>query len=191
VFCNDAGAELGATSTLFLGLGGLQLLRGTITGAEAQFHCKDVHIHGKFLPLGLLHVTLTYLWCKQTLPAKCKLVAAQEKEIETEKELMGSTVGLVPGTPKVLIQGKGANEEFVTLKTEAPTGCTVPAGSYKVQGLQLVELPEPESLKVEHEVVALPEEPSKLKLGGNEAFYEGSAKIHLASSLAFAVLPGT
>jgi hypothetical protein len=191
VFCDHTGAELGTPPVLFLGLGGLSLLRGTITGAEAEFHCKDVHIHGKILLLGRVDLRLTYLWCKQIKPANCKLEAAQEKEIQTE-ELTGATVGTVPGgTPKILLQGKGAAEEFATLKTIQPTGCSIPAGGYKATGLKLIELPEPESFKVEHEFAALEEEPSKLKLGGSEAFCEGSIKIHLASKLAFAVLPGT
>jgi hypothetical protein len=105
---------------------------------------------------------------------------------------MGHTTGALPGGPlRGLVEGAGANEELATLQMEKPAGCAIPAGSYKVTGLQSLESPEPESFKVEHEVVALPEEPSKLRLGGNEAFYEGSAKIHLASKLAFAVLPGT
>jgi hypothetical protein len=191
VWCDHTGAELGTPPVLFLGLGGLSLLRGSITGAEAEFHCKDVHIHGKLLLLGRAILRLVYLWCQQVKPANCKLEEAQELRIETA-ELTGSTVGTPPGgNPKVLVQGKGATEEFATLKTLQPAGCAIKAGEYKVTGLQLVDLPEPESFKVDHELVALPEEPSKLKLGGNEAFYEGSAKVHLASLLPFALLPGT
>lgn len=193
VWCNDASPmeELGTPPTLFLGLGGLQLLTGVITGVEAKFHCKDVHVEGKLELLGAATFALTYLGCKQVMPSACKLAAAQETEIKTAT-LTGQTEGALPGgPPKVLVKGAGAEEEFATLETLKPTGCNIPAGKYKVTGLQLVELPEPESMKVEHELVALAEEPSKLKLGGNEAFYVGSAKVHLLNGLAFGLLPGT
>lgn len=191
VWCDHTNAELGTPPVLFLGLGKLQLLRGIITGVEAEFHCKDVHVHGFIELLGLGKVSLLYLGCKMVRPAKCKLTEKQELDISTLPNLVFHTIGALPGgPPRLLVLGAGANKAFATLETEAPTGCTVPAGKYEVTGEQAVELPEPESFKAEHEFVSLVEEPSKLKLGGNEAFYEGSALIHLASGLPFAVLPG-
>lgn len=192
VFCNDVGVELGTPATLFLGLGGLSLWEVVITGVGLRIHCKDVHAHGKLELLGLGTVGFTYLDCKITSPAACKLTAAQEKEIKTGQSLMFKTTGAVPGgPPKVLLKGEGESKTFMILETLKPAGCSFPAGTYPVTGELIIELPEPESFKVEHELVVLAEEPSKLKFGGNEFFYEGNVKIHPASLLAFAVLPGT
>jgi hypothetical protein len=81
VFCNDAGAELGTPPVLFLGLGGLQLLRATITGAEVEIHCKDLYVEGKLELLGLGTATLTYLGCKLVKPANCKFRQRRKKKL--------------------------------------------------------------------------------------------------------------
>lgn len=193
VWCNDAESmkELGTPPAAFFGLGGLHLWVGFIVGVVVIFHCKDVHITGLLGLLGAYSVVEVHLGCKQIAPAACKLTTAQEKEIKTNN-LEGETVGTLPGgPPEMLVKGEGASEEVMTLETEKPTGCSIPAGKYQVTGLQLLDIPEPESLKVEHEFIELSEEPSRLKLGGNEASFEGSYKIQLKSGLRFDLLPGT
>jgi hypothetical protein len=197
VFCNDAEPmqELGTPPASALGLGGLQLLEGTITGAAAKFHCEDVHVAAWLLLLGKALVKLTYLHCVEIKPAQCMLSVAQEKEILT-KLLVGRTIPLgdpLGSPPQLLIAGEGTNEEFVGLEILQKPGmeCAITPKTYQVTGSQIVTLPEPESMKVNHELVSTKAN-SHLSIGGaSGASYSGTALIHLATLLAWGLLKGT
>lgn len=187
--------ELGTPPALALGLGGLQLLEGTINGATAKFNCEDVHIAAWLLLLGKFHIKLTYLHCTEIKPAQCMLSVAQEKEILT-KLLVGRTIPLgdpLGSPPQLLIAGEGSAEEFVGLEILAKQGleCAIPTKTYAVTGSQILTLPGPELMKVDHELVATKAN-SHLSLGGNSgASYSGTALVHLTTLLAWGLLKGT
>ncbi|HWY17380.1 MAG TPA: hypothetical protein VNY27_01575 [Solirubrobacteraceae bacterium] len=197
VFCNNEEPmkELGTPPEFALGLGGLQLLEGKVTGVAAKFHCLDVHILAWLLLLGNFHALLIYLHCIEIKPSGCKLSTAQEKEIKT-KLLPGRTIPLgapLGSPPQMEVKGAGATEEFVALEVEknGTMECAIPTGNYSVTGNQVVELPEPESMKVNHELVATKAN-SHLSIGGTAgASYSGTALVHLGSLLAWGILPGT
>jgi hypothetical protein len=197
VFCNDAEPmqALGTPPALALGLGGSQLLEGKIFGGVSfKLDCEDVYVQAWLLLLGKLHAKLTYLHCAETKPTQCKLSTAQEKEILT-KLLPGHTSPLgapLGSPPQLLISGAGAAEEFVSFEIEPKAGmeCAIPTGSYAISGAQILELPEPESMKVNHELVATKAN-SKLSIGGNTGVsYSGTALVHLATLLAWGLLKG-
>jgi hypothetical protein len=170
----------------FLGLspaGTKQVLTSTVGGAELKIECEDVHALGTLELLGLSTFHLLYLQCEVTKPVECKIGSLT---IATNPKLMGQTINTPPTAPQLLITGEGANEEFAKITL---TNCTF-EGTYPVEGLQIAELPEPEVLKVDHEIVAKKAN-SKLKFGGNAASYSGIVAIHLHSSLAYDLLAGT
>jgi len=184
LFCDHTGLEI-ASGTLFLGLGGLALLAGTVNGAEIKFHCLDFHIHGLLLPLGRIHrLRLWFLWCRVVKPATgCKLSAAQEKEIEATAN------GELTGGLSATFTGEGSGETFATLELENSGGTCPVTGALPVKGSQLVELPHGEESLVDHEIVAK-KAGSHLTFNGQPASFSGTGKVHLASLLPWLVMLG-
>lgn len=189
VFCNDSEVELHEETVS--GLGGAQVLEIKFTGVASKIECKDVHVKGTLELLGNFHFKLTYLGCKATKPPNCKLSTAEEKEILTTV-LPGRITGPLPGGPPELeVEGEGAEREWVNISLENSGGTCSFAGTYRISGKQILELPDPESFKVEHEIVATKAN-SEFFLGNeaNKVSYSGTAKIMLGLGLSWAVMPG-
>lgn len=170
VFCDSSNSELESGTYLILyGLSLLVSMRGTTV---VDFHCREVHDHGLFLPGGRAHGILIGLFCRQVRPANCKLSSADETELLLKYELE-----LTSGTT-ALLSGSGTGESFGDIEIEG-SGCPI-SGTYELTGQQAVELPEGETLKAEHEFVEK-KSGSKLKLGGEPATYSSSGSGMLSS----------
>lgn len=175
VFCTSPG-NVPIVHELILGLAGLAVLAGTISGVEVKIHCLDGHIHGKVTLLGAGSGVHLNLHCKIEKPTSCKLSTAQESDLEADFTYQQESATLATLT------GAGANSEYVTVQIESKPGETcVAAGNFAITGTQMVETPTGGEGKVEQEIVAKKAE-SNLKLGGNSASLSFKGEIHLGGA---------
>jgi hypothetical protein len=173
------------------GEGGLSVLALTIAGTETKLHCKDNRFAGTLHLLGVAIGEVDFLGCTVEKPAGCSVqgdpghpgLVLASIHIQLLSDLMGSgLLGLATGNST-----GGEAEEFTKLEI---TGSCVLKGSWIVTGLQILELPEGETGKVEHEIVAKKAN-SKLKFGGNVASFSSTAKVHLDSNESWLIMLGT
>jgi hypothetical protein len=179
VFCFQNNNEIRSEEAL--GTSGVSKLEAKIGGAALRIECANGKGSGLLEALGAGKGLSELSTCSVTEPANCTV--SQPILVKGVGQL---STGMMPATG--LVTGAAGAEEFTTL-TVAGTGCSVP-GSYQVTGLQTVELPKGEESLVEHEVVAK-KAGSKLKLGVESASFSSTAKVHLASGLAFLVMLGS
>ncbi len=179
VFCYNNKEEMGTPAAQDVsGTGGVSILAATIGAAEAEIECKEDSLAAELESSGKGKGTLTLLKCKEIKPLHCRLTAAEEKEIKLHftESLIGT------GKPQAQFVGTGPEEEFYNLEIEhESSGCTIPAGGYKVIGKQDAELPKAAESLSEHEVV-VEKSGSYLYVGGNEASLSGTAKVKMSSS---------
>jgi hypothetical protein len=172
VFCTSPG-NLPIENELVLGLGGLSVLAGTISGAAATFHCPDVHFHGELTTLGAGFGSLTFLHCVEEKPASCEL---------EESTIVANFTSQQENATLATFTGSGTGNTFTTLKIKAKAGETcVAAGNFAVTGSQMVETPTGGEGKIEQEVQAKKAE-SNLKIGGNSASFSSKGEVHLGGA---------
>jgi hypothetical protein len=173
------------------GEGGLSVLALTIAGTETKLHCKDNRFAGTLHLLGVAIGEVDFLGCTVEKPAGCSVQGDESHpglvlgfvHIQLLSGLMGTgLLGLATGN-----RTGGEAEEFAKLEI---TGTCVAKGSWSVVGLQIVELPEAETGKLAHEIVAKKAN-SKLKFGGNAASFSSTANVHLHSDESWLVMLGT
>jgi hypothetical protein len=171
VFCFDSGTEI--HEELVLGIIGLSLLIPVIGSTTIKIHCKDGIFHGKTLLLGTGTGTIQLLNCTVEKPASCTV-------IEPIVANVNSTLseGAMPATGT--LTGAGANEKYTEISLIGAS-CSV-QGTFELAGSQLVEFPEGETSKVNHEIVAKKIR-SHLKFAGNTAGFSGTFEVHLGSGL--------
>jgi hypothetical protein len=182
-FCDDNQEPL--TGSSVLGTGGLALLAGHIGGAEAKFDCKSSDYQSTLEALGSATGLVRFLSCKLEKPAKCKLSAAQEAEVDAKFTIKQESATLATFT------GAGSGEEFVTLTVEKSGSetCAVP-GTYPITGKQKVETPKGAVSLANQEMVAK-KTGSALKLGTETAsFSSTTSNAMLSSGLAWLVMAG-
>ena len=183
VWCNDNEEPL--VGALITGTSELSLLAGHLGGVEARFHCKKDDFDATLGELGSATGLILFLECKEEKPAKCKLSAADEKEIDAKFTAQAESATLSTFT------GSGKGEEFASLVVEnaGSETCAVP-GTYPVTGKQMVSTPEGGVSKSEHEIVAL-KSGSTLKLNGESASFSSTTKnAKLSSGLAWLLMEG-
>jgi hypothetical protein len=117
VFCYSNKEEIGNPVQKVSGMGGVSILVGTI-GVEVKFECKENDFAAELELTGKAKGTTTLLKCKETKPAHCKLVAAEEKEIKIR--LTESLIGKLekPGKPEAEFTGAGIGEELFSVEHE-------------------------------------------------------------------------
>jgi hypothetical protein len=167
-----------------LGTSGLALLADTTVGAEAKFHCKSDDFKATLGLLGKSTGLILFLNCTEEKPAKCKLKANQEKEINAVFTAQQKSVTVA------LFTGSGAGEKFTELEIENTGGCVLPTGSYPVTGKQLVETPKGATSLLNQEIVAK-KSGSFLTFNGHPAsFSSTTTNAHLENDLAWLVMEG-
>jgi hypothetical protein len=183
IFCFDNNTPI--HNERVLGESGLSVLASTVGITEVKLHCTHDLFNATLKLLGLATGEIDFLGCTVEKPANCT-VGGVNKLILANFHLQLSE-GLMPATGLATGTGTGVPEEFAKI-TIAGASCSV-ANSYTISGLQTVEFPKGEESLVEHEVVAK-KAGSKLKLGAEPASFSSTAKVHLASGLAFLIMLG-
>jgi hypothetical protein len=187
LFCTFPG-NVELHNLLISGESGLSLLSGIIGITSFRIHCKDDLFNATLQLLGLATGEIDFLGCTVEKPAGmgCKIGPTHPNlvlaifHLQLASGVMAPT-GLAIGT-------KSTGEEFSTLEIEG-SSCIV-KGSFAVTGTQTVEFPKGEEGLVEHEVVAK-KAGSNLKVGGNEASFSSTAKVHLHSGEKWLIMLGT
>jgi hypothetical protein len=176
-FCYANGEEM--TKQLVEGSGGPAVLAASI-GAEAKFECKSSTLVAELESSGIGGGRLTLHECSESKPRRCKLTAAEEKEIElTFAESLNGK--LEAGKSEAQFAGTGSGEEIYKLTIDAETGECMNSGTYIVTGAQGSELPSAETSAELHEINAT-KLLSKLKIGGNNATLSATDKVKMSSS---------
>jgi hypothetical protein len=180
VFCNDAGAEIGAPQIGLAGTSGVTLLDGQVRGTAVKIECKMTRFKLKLLTLGKLFGALEMLECKTTAPAGCVIMEAFEPKVT------GQLVGVM-GKPEYELAGSKPGEELFSIEIN---NCPTAEGIFAVTGQQLVEDTSGEGLALAHEIVAK-KSGSKLKLGSEPASFSSTVKVQLESDLAWLIMLGS
>jgi hypothetical protein len=181
VFCSGSEALVGKE---VLGTSGAAVLAGTTGGAEIKISCTSDDFKATLGALGASKGLILFLKCVQEKPAGCDLSAAQAKEIDAK------FTAAQRSTTLSLFTGEGAGSEFVSLEITNLGTCAIPTGSYPVAGKQLVETPEGEVSKTEHEIIAK-KAGSFLTFDGHPASFSSSTtNAHLASGSWFVTASG-
>lgn len=159
-----------------LGTSGLSVLATKVGTVEVKLHCKDDLFRALLHLLGYALGEIDFLGCKVEKPANCVIPALLLAHFELQ---------VTSGTTATAT-GSGPGEEFVKIPI---TGCSEAEGEHPITGSQLLELPEGEVGKVEHEIVAK-KAGSHLKFGAEEASFSSTATVHLESESSWLIMKG-
>lgn len=174
------------------GESGLSVLAATISALEVKIHCKDDRFVGALHLLGLATGVVDFLGCTVERPRGCAVQdGAEHPGLVLAFVHIQLLANLMEGELLALATGNGTGgeaEEFAKIEITGE-GCGF-AGTFPITGLQILELPEGGSGKVEHEIVAKKAN-SKLRIGGSTASFSSTAKVHLDSDESWLIMLGT